>query len=287
MATLKTMPSESPAIPQAVPPMHRLKRLMENTFPKSVESVREWWYERVSHEMLSSIAARNGFAVQAGPFRNLQYPAEFLAHGKVTKYALLPKVVGCYEAELGDVLTKVAGGNYDRIVNIGCSEGYYAVGLARCLPKALVFAFDIDPLAHQLCGKMASFNEVSDRMRILGECTMRYLQELVGANTLIVSDCEGCELQLMDPDAVPGLLACDLIVELHDCFNPAISEMVTRRFAPSHNITVLTRIPRDPASYPSLEGFTPYWQRLAVNESRWGIPCQWAYMTRKIAQRAD
>jgi hypothetical protein len=181
----------------------------------------------------------------------------------------------------------VTSRSYDRVVNIGCSEGYYAIGLALWLPSALVFAFDIDPLARQLCDKMASLNQVSDRVTIQGECTMHHLQELVGDNTLIISDCEGCELQLLRPDSVPCLLACDLIVELHDCFDPSTSEVVTGRFAESHNTVILDRGTRDPADYSSLEGLTPYKQRLAVSESRWGTPCKWAFMTRKKAQTAE
>jgi hypothetical protein len=279
MFTLKTVHSENPAIPQVEPPIHKAKRLIESTFPKSCEAIREWWYERVSYEMLKTISARHGLAVEKGPFRNLKYPAELLAPGKVTKYALLPKIIGCYEAELAGILARVAAGNYERVVNIGCSEGYYAIGLARSLPNARVFAFDIDPLARNLCAKMANVNDVSGRVEILGECTLRHLQQLVRPNTLMVSDCEGCELQLLRPDLAPGLRACDLVVELHDCFDPTTSKVVTGRFAQSHDTVMLEKVIRDPSEYPLLEGFTPYQKRLAVSESRWGIPCKWAFMT--------
>ena len=281
MSTIKTINRENPATPPVIPPIHKVKRLIESTFPTSCEAMREWWYERVSYEMLKTISARHGLAVQKGPFLNLRYPAELLALGKVTKYALLPKITGCYEAELAGVVTQVAGGNYNRVVNIGCSEGYYATGLARSLPNACVFGFDIDPLARDLCAKVANVNGVYGRVEILGECTMRHIRELAGPNTLIVSDCEGYELQLLRPDLAPGLRACDLIVELHDCFDPATSEVVTNSFARSHNIVMLERVIRDPGEYSVLEGFTPYQKRLAVNESRWGIPCKWAFMTRK------
>jgi hypothetical protein len=200
---------------------------------------------------------------------------------------LLPKIVGCYEAELHGILTQVISRNYDLVLNIGCSEGYYAIGLSLRLPNACVFAFDIDPLARQHCHKIASLNHVSDRVTIQGECTMDQLQELVGDSTLIICDCEGCELQLLRPDSAPCLRACDLIVELHDCFDPCTSKVVTGRFAQSHDTVVLNRASRDPAVYPLLDGLTSYRQRLAVSESRWGTPCKWAFMTRKKAQTAE
>ena len=281
MSYLKTIQSECQVISQAGSPFYKLKRFLEDTFPEPCEAMREWWYGRLSHQMLKSISARHGLVVQNGPFRNMRYPAEVLAPKKITRYALLPKIIGCYEAELHEILRLLTSRNYDRVVNIGCSEGYYAIGLSIRLPNAHVFAFDIDPLARQLCHRIARLNQVSDRVTIQGECTMHQLQELVGDSTLIICDCEGCELQLLRPDSVPCLLACDLIVELHDCFNPSTSEVVTARFAQSHDTVVLARATRDPAFYPPLEGFTPYRQRLAVSESRWGTPCKWAFMTRK------
>jgi 16S rRNA G1207 methylase RsmC len=31
-------------------------------------------------------------------------------------------------------------------INVGCAEGYFAVGLAMLLPQARVTLFDIDPI---------------------------------------------------------------------------------------------------------------------------------------------
>jgi methylase of polypeptide subunit release factors len=39
---------------------------------------------------------------------------------------------------------------YDRVVDVGCAEGYSAVGFARRLPSVEVLADDIDPKAVDL-----------------------------------------------------------------------------------------------------------------------------------------
>jgi protein-L-isoaspartate O-methyltransferase len=54
------------------------------------------------------------------------------------------KLLGAYEHSLHDVLLKPVSRQPDPIINVGCAEGYYAVGLARLLPDATVYAFDID-----------------------------------------------------------------------------------------------------------------------------------------------
>jgi hypothetical protein len=55
-----------------------------------------------------------------------------------------------------------------QIVNIGCAEGYYAVGLAWRLPNAKVDAFRSDPRAREFCAELARLNGVEARVRIYG-----------------------------------------------------------------------------------------------------------------------
>jgi SAM-dependent methyltransferase len=257
--------------------VQRSKRLLENSFPESCEALRERWYPHVLRQILKTIA-KPPLAVQSGPFEGMQYLPELLTSRRIMQYALLPKILGCYESQLHEVLKEVRGRNYTKVVNIGCAEGYYAVGLSLLLPAGRVFAFDIDPYARQLCRRMARLNAVDDRVVVAGECTKEDLQALGGSRTLVVCDCEGCELGLLRPDLAPNLRSCDFIVELHNCVNPTISQVVASRFAQTHTQTLFVETERDPSSFPSLRGLSPYKQRLAVGEHRWGPPCMWLYM---------
>src|ERR1700730_2270846 len=226
MSHLTTRQSERKLVSQAAFPFRKLKRLLENGFPESCEKLRERWYEHVSHQMLKRIAAQNGLVVQNGPFQGMQYLAELLTPEKVIHYVLLPKILGCYEAELHGALAQVVRRNYDNVVNIGCSEGYYSVGLSLRLPNARVFAFDTASDARQLCERMARLNGVQNRVVVEGECTTEHLQKVVGVRTLVVCDCEGSELALLRPELAPSLRMCDFMVELHDCVDPSVSEVV-------------------------------------------------------------
>ncbi len=102
------------------------------------------------------------------------------------------------------------------VVDIGCDEGYYAVGMAMRLPRARVYAFDINSQAQHDCAQMAVLNNVQDRVVIGGECTWEGLQQLLKPGDLVICDCEGCEAALMDPAKAPALARAFLIVELHD-----------------------------------------------------------------------
>jgi hypothetical protein len=230
------------------------------------------------HALAGHLYRACGGAVQHGPFAGMRYLPQ--AAGSL----LPPKLLGCYEAELHDVWGRVTCRPYHTVVNVGCGEGYYAVGLARLLPAVQVFAFDCDPRAQELCLRLAALNGVAGRVAVAGECGTAQLQELARPRTLIVCDCEGGETALLDPARVPGLAVCDLVVELHDFLAPQTSRQLTERFAATHDATLISNGGRDPNAYPLLRGWGQFDQALAVLEGRPG-PTPWAFLTAHAAPR--
>lgn len=258
--------------------LDRAKRVAENNFPHAYGSVRRFYQKVLLHRMLRQFAGREGPVVQAGPFRGLRYLPELIRRENLDKYAIFPKVLGSYEEELSDTLLRAIVKGYDRVINIGCADGYYAVGFARGQHGIRVHAFDIDSEAREICRLMAQLNGVMEQVIVGGECTITELAALAGKGALVICDCEGCELDLIRPDVAPGLLQSDLIVELHDCVEPTISRTILDRFARTHDVLVLTGRDRDPLVYDSLARFGPYKCRLAVSEWRWATPL-WGVMT--------
>jgi hypothetical protein len=197
---------------------------------------------------------------------------------------LLPKLLGCYEAELHDVIRQVARRPYDVMINIGCGEGYYAVGLARLMPSLRVHALDSNPKAQALCRQLAELNGVADRVTVGGACTPAVLKELIGRQTFILCDCEGTEASILDPEQVPGLASCDILVELHDVYDPGLSESLPARFRTTHELTFIDHAPRDWREFPGLRERKQLDQLLAVWEARPG-PTPWAFL--EANARAD
>jgi hypothetical protein len=243
--------------------------------------VRRRWYEHELRQVAKVIVTQDGPVVQSGPFQGMQYVWKMLSPDALLQHTVLPKILGSYEAELHPALTCVLERDYRTIVNIGSSEGYYAIGLALLLRSTQIFAFDIHPEARRLCEQMARLNGVADRVTIGAECTMEHLKALATGRTLVVCDCEGCEVRLLRPDLLPGLINCDLIVELHDCVDPSISQVVPARFSETHDVTLVGKTDRDVSAYPLLNQLSPYQRRLAVSEFNWGPPRSWALLRAK------
>ena len=151
------------------------------------------------------------------------------------------------------------------------------MGLALRIPQAKVYAFDIEASERELCKGMARVNNVADRVVIGAECTIATLQELTGKNCLVLSDCEGSELELLRPDLVPGLADCDLLVELHDCFRPGLSEALLPRFSSTHQIEIIHTQERDPDAFPDLDFLTRKERAMAMDERR-PTSMTWAMM---------
>ena len=170
--------------------------------------------------------------VAAGPFKGLRYP-NFVAFGS----ALYPKLLGSYECELNDDLESLLENEYDTILDIGCAEGYYAVGVAMRKPMALVYAYDINQEAIEACKKMAVMNQVEENMRFGNFCSSSTLEHFdFSGRSLVFSDCEGYELELFTPQAVQNLKNCDLLIELHDLRDERISPTIEEVFKETHTI---------------------------------------------------
>jgi precorrin-6B methylase 2 len=189
--------------------------------------------------------------------------------------------VGAYERELHAAIREIqANDQIDTIVNVGCAEGYYAVGLARTMPQAYVYAYDLNPTMRRLCRRTAQRNGALERLTIQGLCDLDALQALAGARTVVVADCEGCERDLLRPDEVPLLRESTVVVELHDFDDPTTSSTILERFKPTHEAEVILSEPRYPVEHPEpgqLPGVSPAEHEIALLEFRPSV-MQWAVL---------
>lgn len=227
--------------------------------------------KRIEARLLDRLVENDEVTIQSGAFAGMRYGVEAVGG------AILPKIVGSYESQLSNLISGFSDGGYARAVDIGSAEGYYVVGLARIMPDTKIFAFDIDPTAHRLCRANAEKNAVLDQISFRAECTPQELSKAISGKTLVVCDCEGFEAEILDPELVPRLSQCDILVELHDLIVPGVSELIMQRFKATHEITLYPEATPDASTYPVLNGLKKFEASLAMNEKRGG-KMQWAFM---------
>lgn len=185
-------------------------------------------------QMLNQKEARALFAsleVLNGPFKGMKYPKADAIGGLVHA-----KLMGSYELELNEIIAHALKQDYKRVIDIGCAEGYYAIGFARALPNAKVIAYDIDAKARKLCAAMALLNQVSN-VEIKSFCSPEDLaSQIQGGRNLIVSDCESYEKTLFSPAVCEALKDADVLIETHDFMDLTISDTLEERFKNTHEV---------------------------------------------------
>ena len=225
---------------------------------------REWGVSQATREMINSY----GSTVLAGPFRGMRYPDSSLLNRDG-----IPIVFGTYELELHQVIEEVAAKKYDKIVDIGSAEGYYAVGLAL-RTRVPVIAFDCEPRERHYLRQMASLNGLTDLVTARPWCDSKILRRTaLDSRCLVICDCEGYEMDLFTDSCVSALRHSDLIIELHETI-PGISvrDTLLRRFGESHSGRLIEFDPENIGS-----SVPPQWRKFA-REFR--APGQmWVYLT--------
>jgi hypothetical protein len=219
------------------------------------------------------IKRQTDMTVQTGPFAGMRL-SDDISWGDGD---LAPKLLGTYEQELHAFIAHIAPRRYGAIVDIGCAEGYYAVGAARLFPGTKIYAFDTDQRALHVLNENLRLNGVAGEVEAGGTCTaetLLYLAEKHGS-LLVICDCEGYEISLFaraDTQSAlqQALRHSDLIIECHDFLNPLCSALCLATFAATHLVENVYSGGRNPNAFPFLSGLSDFWRWMAVYERR---PC--------------
>jgi len=203
---------------------------------------------------------QTGSRVRSGPFEGMAY-----IFGSVGS-AFIPKLLGIYERELNPAIVRAVASRFDRIVDVGAGEGYYAVGMALGCPKSAVVAYEMDPKGQANIRQLADRNHVGSRVEIRGQCIPADLAvDLDGRPALLICDCEGFEKELLDPTLVPGLASTTILVEVHEFIIPGIADELSARFAATHLIERIWQTDRSVADFPFSDWYTRLLPRSYIN----------------------
>lgn len=224
--------------------------------------------------LANTLLARIGPTIPAGPFQGMSYTVE------ASEGCRAPRLLGAYEASLHPVIETVITRAYSQVLDIGCAEGYYAVGLARRMPGTTVHACDSDPKARQLCAALAAANGVADRLKIGPEVSHADFALCATAPTFILCDIEGAERALLDPSRAPALAKADILVEVHEGMQPGLLATLTDRFGPSHRVTRIDRALR-PDLLPDWAETLSDLDRLILLWEWRSTPTPWLWMERR------
>ncbi len=223
----------------------------------------------------NTLIAQDGSKVQFGPFKGLDYVTT------ASEGARVPRLLGCYEATLHPIFEEIIANRPPLVIDVGCAEGFYAVGLALRLPDTTVWARDADEAAQIKCAELADHNGVAGRVKVGGALTHADFDICRAQHTVVICDIEGAEAELMNPDKAKGLRRADILIEVHETDGEiSLLEELERRFAETHNSHRLARFATTESLPEWMEGLSDIDRLLALWEWR-SIPTPWLWLTAK------
>jgi hypothetical protein len=237
-------------------------RLLLQALEKDYRRQRDAGLEDLSNEL-------KGQGVLSGPFQGLVHPQTI----DTVASSHYPKLLGTYEKELHAPMERlIARTTYDAIVDVGSAEGYYTVGLAMRCPGVPVLAFDIDLDSRERLYGVAHANGVANQIAFDLNCTPTRLEELARKypQGLLVSDCEGYELELLQPETISALGRWDLIIETHDSLELRVTRELEQRFRQSrtHRMQVIAHRRRRLSEFPGSARYPALVRHAAMDEGR-------------------
>jgi mannosyltransferase OCH1-like enzyme len=207
--------------------LNRIKSKIFRSLPKEYFIYKEYGK--------SGLILFSDLKVQHGLFKGMKY-----ASPKALGSSLMPKLLGSYEDILHPFLFEQSKKKFELIINIGCGEGFYAVGLALLFNDTKVLAYDINDMAEEFIKNNTLINNVENRVQFKNDY-FDVNESLIALprRTFIFCDIEGGELSLFSKENIIKFSDSDLIIELHDFIDFNIKPYIIALFKDSHSIEIL------------------------------------------------
>ncbi len=214
--------------------------------------------------------------VQGGPFVGMLYVEQAVGSN------YLHKLIGSYEAILHPFLRSIVQDPPKKIIDIGSAEGYYLVGLGRLLPDVSLVGFETENSGRDLTRQMYELNKLSNPLILEGSADARNIGQHLTGDELLICDCEGGEMDILDPAICPELKQVRYaVIELHDFIRPGIQNALRQRFAETHEIKLVRFEMADPEQFPFLSSIQNKKDRYELLRERGWQEQEWMILTRK------
>ncbi len=215
----------------------------------------------------------SSMTVKSGIFEGIFYDPP------IFEGSLFPRLLGTYEANLQPHILGLGGRGYGVILNIGCAEGYYASGLGRMFPDAVVHAYEIQDRLREACAIVAADNGLASRILLGKEFVPGQSNVPVEKKVLLFCDIEGGEFTLLNLGSFPQLADMDMVVEVHPNADRSLDGFLSR-FQATHDLEIVDLSQRVVAIPPIIRGIGDLNQLLSICEFR-GSETPWVVLRSK------
>ena len=225
--------------------------------------------QRAKNKVLNKIILEHGYQVAYGAFKGMKLSKNIYW----SKNDLITHILGVYEKHvLKKIIEFSKKGNYP-FIDIGASDGYFAIGMAFSKTFKKIYAFEIDERGRKSLNRNIGNNLCKDKVVVDIEANFETLKEIVDKNksAVILIDIEGSEFDLLDNKLLRLLSNCYIVCELH----PALSangfekqNMLINNAKAFFDVSIIQRESYCPNKFSELNEFTDEERLIAFGEGR-------------------
>jgi hypothetical protein len=174
-------------------------------------------------------------SVKAGFFAGMRYP-----FANPARPNLFPKLLGTYGGEFHAHLSALSAAPLPVICDVGCGDGYLAVGLGGKHRDTKMYAFDHDPTARRDCQILAASNGVSGQLTFGTTCGLRELLALDFSHGGLLRLGAGTPAdRWLTPELVTHLERAHLLLEFWDLPAQPLADEIKERLRVTHTVTTV------------------------------------------------
>ena len=170
-----------------------------------------------------------------------------------SKFDYAPKLLGLYEEQIQNLIVDIQKKkNLKTLINIGCGDGYHALGLVKNKFFDKSICYEISLEARNILETNIKKNNLYDKFIIRKEANIdeikKDLQKLKSEETLFLIDIEGTEFTLFKDEDLNFLKKSYLVIEDHNFFIKD-NELKEKFYLSLHkffNVVFIENGPRNP-----------------------------------------
>lgn len=181
---------------------------------------------------IDSLVEKIGNRIYFGPFSGLKIPKESF------NYLTVSEFLGLYESCLHFKFESLINLELENVILVGGNNGYYAAGISYLLAPKLINIYESETIFHPIIKSWFNLNNVS-KFNIKGKATIEEFKQIDLKIDFIFMDCEGYELELLNPQLFLWQQKAEILLELHPFYVDNLIATITSRFKKTHKIEII------------------------------------------------
>ncbi|MBF9059802.1 hypothetical protein HKCCSP123_11475 [Rhodobacterales bacterium HKCCSP123] len=223
--------------------------------------------EYLKLKVLDHLLGIHGRAVAHGPLKGMKFAAEGWWGGA----DLNAKILGIYEKHVLEKICASVTSPSAVFIDIGCADGFFAIGAVYAGIFDKAYAFDIAKEARSQTRLNAEINGLAERVVVESEASTETIKSICYEHDEVFTliDIEGAEFDYLTDELLDVLNSCKIIIELHPWVtSDDVREAFFQRVSQHFNVSYLAHSPVNIHQFPELERFSDDARCLCLSENR-------------------